>query len=193
MKRTLLLTVIALVVAGTGHSVFGEEAATFEKSFVPMVQQHCIRCHGPVRPHAGLDLTRREAVLGAGGRKPPVVIAGKPNESALMQRLADGSMPADNDGAPLADDVIARIHGWIAGGAQWPPDYVITPPLLPQYVSTVRSPLDVEVNPNLAEDPNSLRSPRRFRGRLVRTLAVRCWRHCQPRTPLIAERNLGLK
>lgn len=203
MKRTLILALMAFVAAGTSRDLLGQEAqpspnpssSAFERAFAPLVQARCIACHGPNKPKAGLDLTRRETVLQAPEGQLPVVVAGEPDESLLLQRITDGSMPPEDGGPVVPEDEVARVHQWIADGAPWPAGQTISPPSAPTKsplpiaapARVAPNPSALEVNPRLAEDPESLRAPRRFRGKRVRILSLRCWRHCHC-PPLIADR-----
>jgi hypothetical protein len=203
MKRTFILALMAFAAAGTGRDLLGQEApqttnhpsSAFERAFAPLVQARCIACHGPIKPKAGLDLTRRELVLQAPEGQLPVVVAGKPDESLLLKRISDGSMPPEDGGPAVPEGEVARVHQWIAEGAPWPAGQTISPPQSPAKASpqpiaepqpVAPNPSALQVNPRLADDPDSLRAPRRFRGKRVRILSLRCWRHCHC-PPLIAD------
>lgn len=67
----------------------------------------CVKCHGGGSPAAGLDLTGNLDAL-AGLKQ---VVKGKPGESALYQRIADGSMP--RGGQPLTDSEAGLVWDWI--------------------------------------------------------------------------------
>jgi hypothetical protein len=54
-----------------------------------------------------------------GGDKGPVVVVGKPNESLLVQRAAEGSMPPITDGDALPPEEVETLRKWIDSGAEW--------------------------------------------------------------------------
>jgi len=67
----------------------------------------CVKCHGGATPRAGLDLTGGPDAL-AGLKQ---VVKGKPSDSSLYQRIADGSMP--RGGPPLSDSDTGLVWDWI--------------------------------------------------------------------------------
>ncbi len=84
-----------------------------------ILQQHCASCHNPTKLRGGLDVTERERLI-AGGDSGIVVVAGHPEESLLIQRVRDGSMPPVNDAPPLLGVEIDRLVRWVADGLDWP-------------------------------------------------------------------------
>jgi hypothetical protein len=91
----------------------------FEKKIRPLLLERCVECHGGDSIEASLRLTSREAMT-TGGDSGPVVIAGKPAESLLVQvveYLGDIQMPPDGK---LADSDIAALKDWVAAGAPMP-------------------------------------------------------------------------
>ena len=99
--------------------------ADFEKSFAPIVIRHCVVCHNASDPKSGLDLTRHDAAM-KGGDSGPVIVAGKPADSFLIERISDGSMPPENDGRRLTKDEVAAVSEWIKAGAKWPQERVLS-------------------------------------------------------------------
>jgi mono/diheme cytochrome c family protein len=81
--------------------------------------RHCVTCHNASDPKAGLDLSQAETAL-KGGDSGAVIVAGKPGESLLLERVADGSMPPEHDGRRLTNAEVAILKKWIADGAVWP-------------------------------------------------------------------------
>lgn len=91
---------------------------TFVADIVPVIEQHCLPCHEAPDPRGDLALTRYEGFFEQGRKAGPAVIAGEPDESAIVQYI-EGTlrprMPHKED--PLPDDVIRMIRDWIAAGA----------------------------------------------------------------------------
>lgn len=83
----------------------------------------CVKCHGPEK-HKGdyrLDLPAVAARGGKSGKT--ALVAGKPMESHLMERIllprtSEDVMPPE--GAPLTADEIVAIAHWIQAGAKFP-------------------------------------------------------------------------
>lgn len=87
-------------------------------------QARCTTCHGGLRKEGGLDL-RTVASRLKGGKSGPALVPGKPEESLLYKRMANGQMPPDKMAKDLAvelptDAETEKIKLWIAQGAPAP-------------------------------------------------------------------------
>ncbi|MBM3776461.1 MAG: DUF1549 domain-containing protein, partial [Acidobacteria bacterium] len=87
----------------------------FEKDVLPILQVHCVRCHGPKTKMQELDLSTLEAVW-RGGESGRVVVPEKPQESSLYEKISKGLMPLDKK-TTLSSAEIAVIRRWIEAGA----------------------------------------------------------------------------
>ena len=98
----------------------------FETQVAPILIQNCLQCHNPAKARAGLDLSTQELALkGSDGGE--VLIPGKPEESLLVRRADDGSMPPETDGRRLTAEEVAVLTAWVKGGAKWPEGRVLSP------------------------------------------------------------------
>lgn len=94
----------------------------FEKHIRPLLHKRCYSCHSEEATvlQGGLRVDSKEHLF-AGGDSGPAVIAGKPDESPLVQSiryLGDGyDMPPDGK---LPDAEIALLVDWVASGAFFP-------------------------------------------------------------------------
>jgi len=113
----LLALIFGTLVVQVGRANEPAGPPKFETHVRPILKQHCFHCHGE-EEHAesGLDV-RLVRLLTAGGDSGPAIVAGKPDESLLYQRLRDDEMPPD-EASQLADDEIRAIRDWIAAGAE---------------------------------------------------------------------------
>jgi hypothetical protein len=112
VSAALLLALLA------GSSAQGAEAAAvplFERDVLPILNAHCLQCHGGVHQRNGLDLRSLPAVL-KGGQSGPVIVPGKPDESLLWQKLQTDAMPKTDNKVAAANKAI--IRAWIASGAR---------------------------------------------------------------------------
>src|SRR6266852_5706397 len=66
--------------------VSAEQAEFFEKRIRPALVEHCLSCHGEKKQEGGLRLDSRESLL-KGSDSGPVVVAGKPSESELIDAV----------------------------------------------------------------------------------------------------------
>ncbi len=91
----------------------------FEAKVRPVLADNCLECHGAEKSKGGLRLDARTAML-KGGDTGPVVVPGKPAESALIDAIryeGDGQMPPKGK---LKDAEIAALTEWVKRGAPWP-------------------------------------------------------------------------
>jgi hypothetical protein len=94
----------------------GAEPLTFERDVRPILKAYCLDCHGGGEALKGkLDL-RLKRFAEKGGESGPAIVAGKPEESYLLERLREGEMPPGEKKVPT--DKIAVIERWIAAGAR---------------------------------------------------------------------------
>src|SRR5262245_27143954 len=90
--RVFLGVCVFLRVAGAPFSAGAEPvspaaaARFFETQVQPILQAHCITCHGGEKVRNGLKLTSREALL-KGGERGPAISLDKPEESLLLQAV----------------------------------------------------------------------------------------------------------
>src|SRR5947208_14045872 len=87
----------------------------FERDVVPLLTQHCLKCHGLEGRMAGLDLRTPSLIL-RGGDNGPAVVKGSAEESLLFKRIANGSMPPGSEKRLTAEQV-ETIRRWIVAGA----------------------------------------------------------------------------
>ena len=128
-----LLVLFTLAFWGCISVGLAEEPITFERDVRPIFKAYCLDCHGGGEALKGrLDL-RLKRFAERGGDSGPAIVAGKPEESYLLDRLHDAEMPPGEKKVPREKiEVIAR---WIAEGAttsrpepkRLPPGVDITP------------------------------------------------------------------
>ena len=63
-----------------------QHADFFEARIRPILTEHCFRCHGPKKQESGLRLDSRAGLL-KGTDAGPVVVAGRPEESPLIEAI----------------------------------------------------------------------------------------------------------
>ncbi len=64
----------------------------------------------------GLDLTRRASAL-TGGETGAAIVPGQPEDSLLIDKVAEGEMPPNG---PLSKEQVAVVRAWIESGASYP-------------------------------------------------------------------------
>jgi mono/diheme cytochrome c family protein len=81
---------------------------------LPIVEQHCAECHGEDKQEEGLKLTTYRGIMN-GSQNGPVVVAGEPDASYLVDMVVSGKMP--KRGKHLSQSEIDTIIAWIKAGA----------------------------------------------------------------------------
>ena len=92
----------------------------------PVLQLRCVVCHGGRTQQAKLDLRSRESIL-RGGKSGPAAVLGKPEDSLLLKKIHDGTMPPRRDLVAASIKVIEpgeieKVTRWIADGMPLVPD-----------------------------------------------------------------------
>jgi Protein of unknown function (DUF1553)/Protein of unknown function (DUF1549)/Planctomycete cytochrome C/NPCBM/NEW2 domain len=96
-------------------------AVDFDNEIRPLLQQHCVECHGEKKQKGELRLDAKIFAF-KGGHEGVAVVAGDAANSPLFQRITssddDERMPPK--GEPLAPAQITLVKAWIQEGAVWP-------------------------------------------------------------------------
>lgn len=83
----------------------------FMREVKPILENHCVRCHGPDRAMKNLRLDYKERAMMA-------IVAKKPDESRVYAAMKSGFMPPTEKKLTPAE--LEVIRKWIAEGARWP-------------------------------------------------------------------------
>src|SRR5262245_52421192 len=121
MSRVVLACVSFLLTPAWVQAASGPAVPDFDRDVAPLLARRCLDCHSGAAPKGKLDLSRRQ---GAGR----ALVAGKPEESELWQRVQQEQMPPKK---PLPSGEKEVLRRWIAAGAKWGAD-----PIDPYRVST---------------------------------------------------------
>lgn len=100
----------------------------FVKHIKPVLETHCVSCHGPDKQRMGFRVDTREAAFKGGKVYGPAIVPGSPPNSSLYHRISmrpdrdihDELMPPVRRKDPLTAVEIALIAQWITEGATWP-------------------------------------------------------------------------
>ena len=100
-----LLAAAVVLAAGSAHAA---DETFFPKQVAPILEQHCLRCHGAKMQRGGLSLASG-ADLAAGGDSGLVLVAGKPNESLLIEMISGTKPKMPKKAAPLKPEQVALL------------------------------------------------------------------------------------
>ena len=178
MKFRYSLPVFLLAVIWNIHA---EESDGTRVDFVdevqPILNSHCLSCHGGVKKTAGVSFADRQLAFDAAESGKHPIVPGDPAKSQIIYRVTstnpDERMPP---GKALTDPEIAILERWVAEGAEWPPHWSFAPivrPRLPEVrdASWPENPVDHFVLTRL-EKQSFRPSPEADRRKLIRRLAL---------------------
>ncbi|MBV8071693.1 MAG: DUF1553 domain-containing protein [Acidobacteriaceae bacterium] len=114
MKLTIPLALFPLI----SLTKLSAKVDDYPQKIAPILQQSCVKCHGPEMSMGKLRLDSEAGIL-RGGASGPAILPGKSAGSLLVKRilgLTDAPrMPMSGD--PLSEEQIAAIRAWIDQGA----------------------------------------------------------------------------
>jgi hypothetical protein len=94
----------------------------FTRDIKPILDQSCIRCHGPERPRSKFRLDNREDAL-KGGKDGVDIISRNSAKSLMIYYVAglveDMEMPPPDKGEKLTPKQIGFLRAWIDQGVTW--------------------------------------------------------------------------
>ena len=95
----------------------------FKQHIQPLLEEHCVSCHGEEKQKGGLRLDNKKLAL-QGGDGGKILVAGQGAESRIVHFVAgldpDEIMPPK--GQPLSPVEVGLLRAWIDQGANWPDD-----------------------------------------------------------------------
>jgi len=122
-KKLLIITVVLVValiasawlVTTTGSHV------DYSTQVKPIINNHCIVCHGGVKAKGNFSLLFRDQALAKTKSGKPAIIPGDPDHSEMIRRLSltdpDERMPYHHE--PLKKEEIDILRKWVKEGAPW--------------------------------------------------------------------------
>jgi hypothetical protein len=121
-KSIIWLTVMASVaVVFFRYSGGKNNSIDYNAAIKPILNKHCISCHGGVRKKGGFSLLTREEALMPTESGKPAIVPGHPAQSEFIRRLTltdpEERMPYGKD--PLTKEEITILTKWVAAGANW--------------------------------------------------------------------------
>jgi hypothetical protein len=131
-----ILAAIAPSVALAGES--GEASRIdFNRDVRPILSEKCFACHGfdKNKREAGLRLDTKAGLFSPPKPDSPVpVIAGKPDESELIDRVTSDQderrmPPPKKGGKTLTPKQVETLRRWVAEGAEWKGHWAYIPPV----------------------------------------------------------------
>ena len=115
----------------------------FDQQIAPLLKNKCVRCHGPAKSDAKLNLALKTGIV-RGGKTGKLFVPNDPESSLLWDQVADDAMPKGEE--PLSAQEKELLYNWIKAGAPGLPGQVsetpdgdehwafqkLNPPLVPE-------------------------------------------------------------
>lgn len=117
----------------------------------PILNKHCISCHGGVKQNGGFSVLFREEALGNTKSGHPAIIPGDAKRSEFIRRLhsKDPKERMPYKSAPLDKEEIAILTRWVEEGAQWGEHWAYVSPEKPKDAAAG---IDFYINTKLEEE-----------------------------------------
>ncbi|MCG9127171.1 DUF1553 domain-containing protein [Candidatus Poribacteria bacterium] len=126
IRLVLFFSILLLISTSFANELNEKEKIEFFNSEVkPLLETHCIQCHGAEEQiEGGLELTSRNKILD-GGNYGPAVSLEKPEESFILEMIGYGDetaqMPPDGK---LDDSTLQVFYKWIKLGLPYPSEII---------------------------------------------------------------------
>jgi hypothetical protein len=110
-------------------TVSNSAVISYNSQIKPLLNEHCIHCHGGVKQSGGFSLMTRELALRENDSGLPAIVPGSPNQSELIRRIKlnnpEERMPYE--ASPLHPKEIELLEQWIEQGANWEKHWAYNP------------------------------------------------------------------
>jgi len=120
MRKTWFAIAVVALIWGCGSKTETSSASGGGGDYAAVqavFTANCAGCHSGDRPKAGIDLTSYAGVMKGGGEG-PVIKAGDPAGSILVQAMRGQGRKQMPPGKALAEDKIALVEAWVKNGAK---------------------------------------------------------------------------
>lgn len=152
----------------------------FARDVLPILEKHCLDCHGTETAESKLQLDTQLNALRGGDSGEAAIVPGESDRSFLVTRILhdDPAQRMPPDSPPLAKDEISILRAWIDQAADWQDTiaelagtriehWSFQPVQRPELVLSELSPIDQWIDAKLAEQ-GLARSPRAQKRQLIR-------------------------
>ncbi|WP_162419261.1 PSD1 and planctomycete cytochrome C domain-containing protein [Cyclobacterium roseum] len=133
-KPGLLIGLASILLAGViYYALTQEKEIDFSTQVKPILNQHCISCHGGVKKNGGFSLLFEEEAIAPTESGHPAIIPGDAHGSEFISRLSESDpeirMPYQK--APLSEEEIEILTQWVEEGANWGQHWAYKSPTKP--------------------------------------------------------------
>lgn len=139
MKLTYVILLVFTVGLGYYFWTGKEDPVDYSTQVKPIINKHCISCHGGVKKNGGFSLLFEEEAMANTESGHPAIIPGDPENSPLIQRLkeSDPELRMPYQKPPLTKKEIKTMETWVKQGAKWGEHWAYIPPEKPDVPDVV--------------------------------------------------------
>lgn len=132
MKKKVVVTSIllsAIVVVGL-FTFQKQDPIDFSAEVKPILNKHCITCHGGVKKNGGFSLLFENEAFAKAESGKPAIVPGDADHSEFIKRLTsdDPELRMPYNAPRLTDDEIETLTRWVNEGAKWGEHWAYTLP-----------------------------------------------------------------
>ncbi len=104
-----------------GLSSYRADHIDFNEDVRPILNNHCLKCHGGVKQQGGISFLTEEVAFKQGESGDYALVAGHPERSALIHRVTheDVELRMPPEGNALSKKEIKTLRRWIKQGGAW--------------------------------------------------------------------------
>lgn len=122
MKKPIVYTILGIVVVTIAlFSIRKDQQVDFSTDVKPILNKHCISCHGGVKKNGGFSLLFEDEAFAATESGDPAIRRGDAAHSSFIQRLTeeDPELRMPYNAPPLSEEEIDVLKRWVDEGAKW--------------------------------------------------------------------------
>ncbi len=103
-------------------SALAEEAYDYDADIDPILEQYCVKCHGPKKQKSKFRLDSYERLMRGGSSEEAPIIPYQPMQSPMLEYLLlpksdEYAMPPEDEETPSPEEILKIAH-WIYHGAK---------------------------------------------------------------------------
>lgn len=128
-KKAIGFPKIAPVIALSLLALTAKAAPDFAREIRPLLDKHCVKCHGPEKQKGGIRFDTKEGAFKKGESGEPTIVPGNAAKSRLIQLVSskDETERMPSKGDPLSALQIDLLRRWVDAGAEWLETLAATP------------------------------------------------------------------
>ncbi|AWO01141.1 hypothetical protein DLD77_05270 [Chitinophaga alhagiae] len=149
--RAVLCACVFMMAAAQFAGCSSRRQVDYSSEVKPILNKHCISCHGGVKQSGGFSVLFREEALGNTKSGHPAIIPGDAGRSEFIRRLhsKDPKERMPYKSAPLSKEEISILTRWVEQGAQWGEHWAYVAPAAPK---EKEAGIDFYINEKLEEE-----------------------------------------